>query len=127
MLERQIETAACRKILAVFGIRSVKLELKRDTGYPDRLFWVPGGKPLMIEFKRPGEKPTPKQEYIHEMLRQLGYMVVVCCSVVEATRAVAIMIQREEQWQQFKKESDYLTGPQPKVFLGLHESTRKRR
>lgn len=40
---------------------------------PDRMFLIPGGAPLFVEFKRENEKPSAIQWHrIHE-LRELGY------------------------------------------------------
>lgn len=47
--------------------------------WPDRLF-IPLSKRLLsfwVEFKREGEKPTPLQEKIHQMLRARGERVEV--------------------------------------------------
>ena len=55
----------------------IKLQGMGNKSYPDRLFLMPGGKVLMIEFKRPGETPTKLQEYCHDELRNLGYDVEV--------------------------------------------------
>lgn len=93
MSETAIERAACRQILAKFGVGSVKLTL-RSTGYPDRLFWIPGGMPLLVEFKRPGERPRPKQEHVIAELRRLGYDVVICDSADCAVRAVRNAVAR---------------------------------
>ena len=59
------------------GVQSLKLGHRYDTGWPDRIFWIPGGRPLMIEFKRPGEFLEPKQEYLCGVLRTLGYEVEI--------------------------------------------------
>ena len=86
--ESKIERAACRLIWTHLGIKGSKLVTPGDTGYPDRIFWVPGGKPVMIEFKRPGELPTPKQLYIHNQLRALGYTVEVHSNEIRAFQAI---------------------------------------
>jgi hypothetical protein len=83
-LESTIERDTCRDALQLYGIRSSKLVTPGDTGWPDHLFWIPGGKPTLIEFKREGEEPEPKQEYIHEVLRGLKYEVHVCDTKEEA-------------------------------------------
>jgi hypothetical protein len=88
VLESQIERAACEKIRDKLGITCIKLVTPGATGYPDRLFWIPGGKPLLIEFKRPGEPPDPIQIHIHAQLRDLGYYVIVCDSVESAMHVV---------------------------------------
>ncbi len=36
------------------GVRSLKLELHHDAGWPDRLFILPRGRTLWVEFKAPG-------------------------------------------------------------------------
>lgn len=77
MKESSIERKTCKLALEQLGVRNVKLVTPGDTGWPDRIFWIPGGRPLLIEFKAPGEAPRPKQIYIHELLRQLGYNVEV--------------------------------------------------
>lgn len=73
--ESQIERAVCRDLLKEHGIRSAKLTVPTENGWPDRMILIPGGKPFFVEFKAPGEKPRPKQLYIHQMLLGLGYDV----------------------------------------------------
>lgn len=80
-LEIDIETD-CENIALAQGIPSVKLE-KVKRSWPDRCFFVPGGMPLIIEFKIPGEAPRPQQNERIELLRALGYRVEVCTSVAE--------------------------------------------
>ncbi len=70
------------------GIPASKLQVKYDTSYPDRIFWIEGGKPLVIEFKRPGPDPKPKQEYVHGLLRTLGYQVEVHDTVDGAVSSI---------------------------------------
>jgi hypothetical protein len=55
--EEKIETKACEIIWLYLGIKGSKLKNLSDTSWPDRLFWLPGGKPLLIEFKQPGYEP----------------------------------------------------------------------
>ena len=88
MLENKIEKKACALVWKYLGIKGSKLNIIGDTGYPDRIFWVPGGKPLMIEFKAPGEKSRPKQRQIHRFLKSLGYLVEVHDNAVNAFSAV---------------------------------------
>jgi hypothetical protein len=44
-------------------------------GIPDRTFWVPGGRPLVPEFKRPDGKsePSPAQVWHMKKLHKMGY------------------------------------------------------
>ena len=87
VVETDIERAACEKVKKL-GIRNIKINTKTETGWPDRMFVIPGGRPLFVEFKRPGEEPEPKQEHIHEVLKKLGYNVEVHDSVDGAVSAV---------------------------------------
>src|SRR5690606_26564047 len=59
------------------GVPSLKLNLRGNRGWPDRIFLIPGGRPLFIEFKRPGEEPRKLQQQRHRILRKLGYEVEV--------------------------------------------------
>lgn len=95
--ESTIERNACKRALMELGIRSSKFVTPGDAGYPDRIFWIPGGKPLFIEFKAPGAKPRPLQVFVHEMLRSLGYQVEVCDNekdTIEIVKAAALEAAR---------------------------------
>jgi hypothetical protein len=83
-LEKQhVERPVCRWADLV-GLKHVKLNLQGRRGYPDRLFFVPGGKPLFIEFKRPTGKLSALQEKTIKELRGLGYAVKVFDSAERA-------------------------------------------
>ena len=86
--ESKIEQRACELIKKHLGIKGSKLTVIGDTAFPDRIFWIPGGKPLLIEFKRPGEAPRPKQLHNHAWLKNLGYKVEVHDNELRALQAV---------------------------------------
>ena len=88
ILETKTEVEVCVLAYEYLGISNVKLKVPGQTAYPDRLFWIPGGKPLMIEFKLPGEKPEPKQLHVHKELRELGYEVQVHDNAADAFEAI---------------------------------------
>ncbi len=88
MLESKIERDACRAVLDELGVASTKLVTPGQRGFPDRIFWIPGGKPLLIEFKRPGEEPRKLQSHIHKMLSMLGYSVEVHDDIDAAVASV---------------------------------------
>ena len=75
-LERVVEQAVVKKAKTL-GVMQLKLNVMGQRGWPDRLFLVPGGRPLFVEFKRPGGKPRPLQTYIHEAMEKAGYHVEV--------------------------------------------------
>ena len=91
-LRRLLESATERKVvhsaLTLYGVRSIKLDSRVSSGWPDRLFWVPGGRPLLIEFKKPGESLKPKQEHIANVLRDLGYAIEIHDDFNEAMGAI---------------------------------------
>lgn len=89
LTEAKIELRACQLAFQQLGVLNLKLNVRGNTGYPDRLFFIPGGRPLLIEFKRPGEQPTPKQLHIHQQLRNLGYQVEIHDHADRAFRNIA--------------------------------------
>lgn len=86
--ESSIERAACARVRKLYGVESVKLNIGGNAGYPDRLFLIPGGRPLFVEFKRPGGKLTKMQKHVHGKLRRAGYDVQVHDDVAKAVGAV---------------------------------------
>ena len=75
--EVSIEKWVVNQARGVYGVDSIKLYGVAYGGWPDRIFLVPGGRPLFIEFKRPGEEPDERQKEIHRRLRAAGYVVEV--------------------------------------------------
>jgi len=74
--EKKHERNCCRRVLHDFGVPNVKLmHPGGETGWPDRQYFIEGGKPFLVEWKEKGYTPELRQEYIHDMLRGLGYDV----------------------------------------------------
>lgn len=73
MAEIDIENHVVGRALNELGVRSIKLNLRGNTGWPDRLFFIPGGRPLLIEFKDWGEVPEPRQVLIGQFLEYNEY------------------------------------------------------
>lgn len=86
--ESSIEEAACDKIEKELLITSLKLNVQGRTGWPDRIFFIPGGRPLLVEFKKPGEDPRPLQAHVIQGLNDLGYDVAVADNIDDALAAV---------------------------------------
>jgi len=85
--EASIESSAVTKIKKL-GVLSRKMNGMGFRGWPDRLFLIPGGCPVFIEFKRPGGKLTPLQAFIIDRLRDCDYLVWVCYSAEEALNII---------------------------------------
>ena len=68
------------------GIVCWKLNVPGETGVPDRIVFLPGGKLLLIEFKKPGAGVvSAKQGYWVDTLRSLGFEVEIHDSLAGAT------------------------------------------
>lgn len=70
--EKAIEAYLVRKVTAMGG-ECLKFSSHTDTGYPDRLLLLPGGKTIWVEVKSKGEKPRLLQEVRMARLRRLGF------------------------------------------------------
>lgn len=72
--EKKIQNAAI-KFATGMGVPTIRMYFGPgiQIGWPDVLFLIPGGRPLFIEFKAPGEVPTKKQEKKITTLRELNY------------------------------------------------------
>jgi hypothetical protein len=91
VLKSELETEIEQDVVddaALLGIPSLKLNLRGNRGWPDRIFLIPGGRPLFIEFKRGDEEPDPLQAHRHDVLRKLGYDIEVHHVREEALAAI---------------------------------------
>jgi len=96
-LESSIERDACARIEEELRVPNIKIKIR---SWPDRLFLIPGGRPFMIEFKRPGPGNDARedQKNIHRLLRKLGYEVEVHDKLEEAYEAVRRRLVRARGW-----------------------------
>lgn len=72
MLEKDIEHAVT-EWWREQGYLTTKLNGQGQRGKPDRVFWIPGGKPAIIEFKKPGQEPSDLQLYWLKQFERHGY------------------------------------------------------
>lgn len=73
------------------GYLHLKVVIWGRAGWPDHFFFGPRGRMKMIEFKKPGDEPTPLQDHIHSLLRRLGHDVEVHDNKEEACASLARM------------------------------------
>lgn len=92
-LESDVEKAVCT-YADKRGILHIKLNLWGRRGFPDRLFFIAGGKPLMIEFKRAKGKVEPMQKYIHGKLAALGYDIQVVSDTTTGFLAIDDVLRK---------------------------------
>lgn len=71
MRERNIETYLRDKVKKAGGI-AYKWVSPGNSGVPDRIVIMPGGRAVLVELKSPGKKPTALQYAQQERLRALG-------------------------------------------------------
>lgn len=74
--EKAIEKYLTEQVKVRGGI-CLKFASATETGYPDRLICIPGGRVAWVEVKSKGKKPTKLQQMRHALLRKLGYRVYV--------------------------------------------------
>lgn len=72
MNEKKIEKKL-REAVRRMGGKALKFSSPYETGYPDRLVLMPGGRAYWAELKTTGKKPTPKQQVRQAELRALGF------------------------------------------------------
>jgi hypothetical protein len=78
------------------GIASLKFTPTGQRGWPDRIFFIPGGKPAFLEFKRPGEKLRKLQAYRMAQLRSWGYTAKWYDNRYDAIKFLHRMVTRNE-------------------------------
>lgn len=82
VLESYIEKQVIRAAEAA-GFMQRKVSYINRRGAPDRWLFGPGGRLIIIEFKREGEKPDPHQDREIKRLRDLGFEVHVIDNVAD--------------------------------------------
>ena len=92
-MEKTVE-AYLRQQVRKSGGQALKLVCPGWTGVPDRLILMPGGRAYFAETKDKGKSPKPRQRYIHDRLRELGFQVFVPDSKA-AVDMMMICITRE--------------------------------
>jgi len=64
-----------------------------EAGYPDRLFISPFGHTIFMEFKRPGEVPTPIQVHRITTLQNRGVPAVWVDSILEGINVLKAALE----------------------------------
>lgn len=86
-IEKKIEASVCIYAKSR-GVMVTKFTSPGYRGMPDRIFWVPGGKPLLVEFKRLGGSLSALQGYVKLKLESLGYEVKIIDNVQAGKSAI---------------------------------------
>jgi VRR-NUC domain len=72
----------CRVYAMSHGVPSMKLS-GNVAGDPDRIFLMPNRRCLLVEFKQPEGRLSPRQKYRHTELLSYGHPVAVVYSTQE--------------------------------------------
>ena len=96
--EKKVQNGAIKHAYSL-GIKVIRLYFGPGitTGWPDVLFLIPGGRPLFIEFKAPGNIPTKKQQKRMCDLRNAGYCVTWCDSIKGALAVIDEAFKRSRK------------------------------
>ena len=84
MTEQTLEQQ-CVKFASNVGIMSARLDVHVDVGFPQRMFLIPGGRPLFVLFNQPDDDDNPKEKQERRLeldfLRKNSYNVIECDSL----------------------------------------------
>lgn len=88
--EKVFERTASKYVESVGGI-AVKLLSQFINGLPDRMFLLPYGQVIFVEFKSTGCKPRKIQEVIMRRISNLGFTVLVVGTVNEYEELIRLI------------------------------------
>jgi len=97
-LESIIEMMVRRKVLDWAECEDISVMFLKFTptgvvGYPDRIILIDNGQVLFVEFKQKGVKPRKLQAHVHDLLRGMGFIVLVVDDVVEGFDGITSAIR----------------------------------
>lgn len=97
VLEKDVETYLKKRVEGLGG-RCFKLPAMYETGIPDRLMVLPGGRYAFVELKRPkGGRLSKIQEYQHAKLKALGCRVYVTKNYKEIDAMLEEVLEDEKE------------------------------
>ena len=92
MLESYYEDKLRKRVKALgHGARCLKFVSPGFSGVPDRMILLPGGNLIFVEMKKPGETERKRQEYVHGILRKLGFEVF---ATIDSMERIEVVIDR---------------------------------
>lgn len=87
ILEKDIEKRLVREVKKLGGL-CLKWVSPGNSGVPDRIVLMPGGKAIFVELKRPGGKEGALQRYWKATLETLGFG---CYTIYDYTEMQGIL------------------------------------
>ncbi len=120
MRESELEKKFCGMV-AQAGGKAYKFISPGNSGVPDRIVILPGGKIGFIELKRAGESPRKLQQFQQAELERLGCYTAVVDSVECAAAVIDEMIRQKPQThvrdRLFSEMVNRIPGRQKEVIL----------
>lgn len=86
--EKALERYLCERAKELGGL-ALKFASATQTGWPDRVVLLPGGRQLWVELKSKGKRPTELQWLRLQWLRKQGHGAFVCDSRAGVEAALA--------------------------------------
>lgn len=80
--EKAFERGMSKEVESNGGM-AIKLLSQFINGLPDRLYLLPGGTAVFVEFKSTGEEPRPLQRVVMRRIKRLGFEVHVVSNLEE--------------------------------------------
>ena len=100
MLEKQVEARLKKRLgLEVPRAKCWKMVCPGISGVPDRLILLPGGQIVFVELKQPGKHERARQDYIHAVLRGMGFTVYSTVDSYARVEEVVADIKRKAEMQ----------------------------
>jgi hypothetical protein len=94
MLEKEVEEAVWR-YADKLGCIAIKLNGPMDRGKPDRVFFY-RGRALIVEFKKPGGKPTELQKSWLERFEKNGFTTHIVDKIGEGKTLIDQFVARTD-------------------------------
>lgn len=122
MREVDIEKRLREKVNALDGARCAKFVSPGWAGVPDRIILLRGGVVWFVELKQPGKVARPLQRAAHELLRSLGFNVVV----VDSYAGVDAVVEECRQRLEISNKIHELSEQRAKLWLdGVQQKARE--
>lgn len=100
MTETRLERY-CVKFATKLGFASAKLAIHRDVGFPNRIFFIPGGRPLLVLFKQADVDDALKerQQQHLERLKSDDYHAMFCDDFKDFLKALSNLLANPALFQ----------------------------
>jgi len=100
MKESTVESYLREEVKKIGG-KAYKFVSPGNTGVPDRLVVLPGGRTIFFEMKAPGKKPTPLQNLKQNELTRMGCTVYTADSKEAVYSILVFEVRKQKDNEEF--------------------------